>query len=126
MSDLSMTTVSQGRRFPIWSVGCLWGLLAAALAQLAAPSASAQTVSAGQFSFIADFFYTTEAQGAAIITVVRANGTDGRVRVAWQTVDVAGTCGDTNSPIAVPGCDYLSMTGELVFDDFETSRRFWI
>src|SRR5689334_12221043 len=111
-----------------------------------------QTVPSGSFRFSASSYRVTEnetfqaglvnpvflptknarsVQGA-VLTVVRENGTSGRVHVPFTTVDVPGTCGDTNSNLAVPfdpflGCgDYVPISGTLVFDEFELSKSFMV
>src|SRR5262245_50430451 len=126
MSESKTTTAATARRS--WGA-CIWLALCAAVAAMALSPAesSAQTVSAGEFSFASDVFFATEFDGVAVITVVRQNGRAGRVRVSYETVDDFNlTCGDTNSPAAVPDCDYTPAFGELIFDDFETTRRFMI
>lgn len=50
------------------------------------------------------------------ITVTRTGGTDGRILVDYQTQD--GT--------ATNGLDYVSTSGTLTFDDFQTSARFFV
>jgi uncharacterized delta-60 repeat protein/uncharacterized repeat protein (TIGR01451 family) len=54
----------------------------------------------------------------ALITVVRTNGSTGRVLVDYTTVDFAGT--------AVPYFDYIPTNGTMVFDDFQMSTNFVI
>lgn len=51
-----------------------------------------------------------------LVTVVRTNGSTGRVLVDYRTVD--------NSGSAIPNVDYFPVSGTLVFDDFQTSTNF--
>lgn len=112
-----------------------------------------QTVASGAFRFSSDFHIVTENESfqaglanpvfpptknarsvqGAVLTVVREQGTAGRVHVPFSTVDLPGLiCGDTNSNLAVPfdpdaGCgDYVPISGILTFDDFELSKSFQI
>ncbi len=133
-----------GRRhgWPVASV-----VLALILGGVALPRpALSQTVPAGSFKFSSAAYAVTENESAqaplanpvfpptlnfrsvrgVVITVLRENGTAGRVHVPYASVDIDGTCGDTNSTQAVPECDYQPVFGELVFDDFETSKSFVI
>lgn len=52
----------------------------------------------------------------ALITVVRTNGSTGRVFVDYSTVDVGGT--------AQPFIDYIPVSGTLQFDDHQMSANF--
>ncbi len=52
----------------------------------------------------------------ALITVVRTNGSTGRVLVDYSTVDVGGT--------AQPFIDYEPVSGTLMFDDHQMSANF--
>lgn len=54
------------------------------------------------------------AQGM-LVTVVRTNGTKGKVMVDYRTAD---------NGLATPFCDYIPVSGTLVFDDFQTSTNF--
>ena len=51
----------------------------------------------------------------ALITVVRTNGSTGKVMVDYRTVDTGS---------ADPFCDYTPVSGTLVFDDFQNSTNF--
>ena len=51
----------------------------------------------------------------ALITVVRTNGSTGKVMVDYRTVDTG---------FAIPFCDYTPVSGTLVFDDFQSSTNF--
>jgi hypothetical protein len=53
----------------------------------------------------------------ALITVVRTNGARGRVMVDFATV-AGGT--------AVPGLDFISTNGTLIFDDYQMSTNFLV
>jgi len=50
------------------------------------------------------------------VTVVRTNGSTGRVLVDYRTVDGFGT--------AFPGIDYFPVSGTLFFDDYQMSTNF--
>lgn len=63
-------------------------------------------VAHGQLCFSATNYAANEADGSAIITVVRTNGTSGSVSVAYNTV--AGT--------ALPGVNYTTTSGTLTFN----------
>jgi uncharacterized delta-60 repeat protein/uncharacterized repeat protein (TIGR01451 family) len=51
-----------------------------------------------------------------LVTVVRTNGSSGRVMVDYRTVDNSGT--------AIPNIDYFPVSGTLVFDDYQMSTNF--
>ena len=51
-----------------------------------------------------------------LVTVVRTNGSTGRVMVDYRTVDNSGT--------AIPNIDYFPVSGTLVFDDYQMSTNF--
>ena len=122
-----------------WVVPVLWVVLCAGFLLRPSAASGQSPVSAGTFLFSSDTYIVTENEtvagsgrsiGGAVLTVVRVLGSAGRVRVSYTTVDdFTLTCDDTNSTEAIPDgfapCpDYLPRSGELVFDDFETSRRF--
>ena len=51
------------------------------------------------------------------IVVMRKNGSDGRVTVEYETVQL-----DNTAHTATPGVDYESVKGTLVFDHLETVK----
>jgi uncharacterized delta-60 repeat protein/uncharacterized repeat protein (TIGR01451 family) len=53
-----------------------------------------------------------------LVTVVRTNGSTGRVMVDYRTVDDSGT--------AIPGIDYQPVSGTLVFEDYQMSTNFLV
>ena len=53
-----------------------------------------------------------------LITVVRTNGSTGKVMVDYRTVDGLGT--------AIAGSDYFPVSGTLVFDEYQTSTNFLV
>ncbi len=139
MSHIRSSTRSRQGRL---AAGALCFLLLAA----AASRAQAQTIPSGTFGFSRTAYIGTENEtfqagivnpvflptlndrsvGGVVITVVRDLGSAGRVSVPFNTIDIPGVCGDTNSNQAVPFdgfCgDYLPAAGTLVFDDFEMSK----
>ncbi len=52
-----------------------------------------------------------------LVTVVRTNGSKGKVMVDYRTVD---------NGLALPFCDYTPVSGTLVFDEFQTSTNFLV
>lgn len=79
--------------------------------------------SRGTFNFLHSVFYTNElaSNGLVTITVIRTNGTFGRVTVDWMIVtNVAST------PRATPGVDYQTdaVRGTLTFNPGVSSRTF--
>lgn len=59
-----------------------------------------------------------------LVTVTRLAGSSGRMLVDYATQDVTNTI--TGDIPAVSGVDYIPVTGTLVFDDYEMTKRFYV
>jgi len=82
-------------------------------------------VDADQYNTTIHTYYTFDVPGV-LVTVTRLAGSSGRALVDYKTVD-----GDPNQlkngdVPAVAGRDYTSVSGTLVFDDFEMSKTILI
>ena len=79
----------------------------------AAASSEAATVpGAGTLSFSTTNFDISESTASVSVNIARTGGSEGEVRVSWKTA--SGT--------AVAGEDFTQSSGQVVFDDGETSQ----
>ena len=86
-------------------------------AELSSPSQSTVQISeqeAGIIEFGAASYSVTEDGGSVVVDVIRRDGTDGIVKVVYATQDGSAT----------NDLDYQKQSGELVFQDGETSKNF--
>ncbi len=92
---------------------------------LGRPSASLTILSGftkpGVIGFELAEYYVNSADGTAIITLTRTNGSDGVVSVQYATTNEF-----LPPPTAVPGVDYTTATGTLTFLDGQTTASFSI
>ncbi|GFS78823.1 adhesion G-protein coupled receptor V1, partial [Nephila pilipes] len=66
----------------------------------------------GFLEFEKSTFDVSENTGTVTVTVLRVGGSDGQIRVRYQTVPKS----------ALPGVDFTPVTGELVFNEGETRK----
>ena len=93
-----------------------------------APPASAQSPAPVRFSFGADSYRVSEADGGATVTVMRSGAADRAVSVEYLAADtylMARGCAYLAwVATAAPGADYEKTSGTLTFAPGETSKTF--
>ena len=82
-------------------------------------------VNAGQYNTTLHTYYDYNAPGL-LVTVTRVAGSSGRVAVDYTTVDGNTNLITNGDGAAVEGLDYQTVSGTLVFDDFEMSKTILI